>query len=193
MSLRVTLLYGSYRDPRLGIRAVHYITKALEAQGHTVTFVDAKAYNLPILEKRYVDYAPKEAPAPLESLKQLFEKGTDAFVIVAGEYNGFLQPGLKNLLDYFYTEYFYKPCGLIVYSVGPMGGARVSGPLLTTACILGMTPLPSILSIGSIHTVLDEEGNDTGNQLKQKTDKFLKELNWYGNALKEARAKGLPA
>lgn len=192
MGLNITLLYGSYRTVRLGIRAIKYITKQLENRGHTVTFVDAMAYDLPMLDKRYCDYAPHEIPEKLEDLKNILEHKTDAFVVVAGEYNSTMQPGLMNLMDYFYAEFFHRPCGVITYSGGALGGARVSMHLLTVLNVFGMSPVPGPLGIGKLHEILDENGNDAQEKLTQRAEKFIHHLEWYGHAFKEARKKGLP-
>lgn len=191
--LNITLLYGSYREDRMGVRAVYFLEALLKAKGHSVNFVDAKALKLPILSKRYVDYAPGTAPKDLEDLKTLFEKNTDAFIVVSGEYNGTLQPGLKNLLDHFYMEYFHKPSGMVTYSVGGLGGSRVSMDLRNILGIFGMPAIPCVLAIPAIHDKLDEAGNDASGSLAKSTEKFINELVWYGTALKAQRIKGLPA
>ncbi len=190
-SLRITILYGSYREARQDIKAVKHLEKALETQGHRVTFVDARAYDFPILKKRYVDYEVGAAPQSMEDLHNLLQDETDVFVIVSGEYNGTMQPGLINLMDHFYTE-FFQPVGLVTYSMGALGGARVSMHLLTTLCIFGMSPIPTVFGIGKIQDNLDDEGKSLENSLAKKSDKFIKELNWYGNAFKEAHKKGSP-
>ena len=157
-ALRITLLYGSYREGRMGIRAVKHLQGLLETKGHKVTFVDAMAYDFPIFKKYYFDYESGTAPQPIEELHDLLQHKTDAFVIVSGEYNGTMQPGLMNLMDHFYREFFYKPAGVVTYSMGSLGGARVSMHLLTTLCIFGMSPIPTIFGIGEIQNKLDEHG-----------------------------------
>ena len=179
-ALRITLLYGSYREGRQGIRAVKHLQNSLEAQGHNVSFVDAMAYEV------------GTAPKAMEDLHNLLQHQTDAFVVVSGEYNGTMQPGLMNLMDHFYTEFFHKPVGLVTYSMGALGGARVSMHLLTTLCIFGMSPIPTIVGIGSIHNKLDEAGNALDDSLSKKSNKFTKELKWYGNAFRAAHEQGAP-
>ncbi len=192
MSLRITVLYGSYREGRLGIRAVKHVQQHLESAGHSVTIVDAKAYDFPILNKRYIDYDEGKIPPKVQELHDLFQTGTDAFVVVSGEYNGTMQPGLMNLMDHFYTEFFHRPVGVVTYSMGAMGGARVSMHLLTTLCVFGMSPISTIFGIGVIQNKLDEQGKSLDDNLSKKSDSFAKELTWYGNAFKEAHAKGRP-
>ena len=76
--------------------------------------------------------------------------------------------------------------------MGALGGARVSMHLLTTLCIFGMSPIPTIFGIGMIQNKLDEDGKSLDDSLTKKSNQFIKELSWYGNAFKAAREKGTP-
>lgn len=193
MNLNITLIYGSYRENRLGIRAVKYIERMLKEHKHQVTFIDAKEINLPMLNKRYSDYEPGTAPKILEELKMLFEHNTDVFVVVSGEYNSTLQPGLKNLLDHFYTEYFYRPSAMVTYSIGSLGGARAASDLRKTLGIFGMPAIPAHLSFPAIHETLDEVGQDLTGKVAPRAERFVRELEWFGRALKRERElSGLP-
>ncbi len=64
-----------------------------------VEFIDAKAVNLPMLDRMYKEYKPGTAPAALKALAGKI-KAADAFLFVVGEYNWGVQPGLKNLTDH---------------------------------------------------------------------------------------------
>jgi NAD(P)H-dependent FMN reductase len=191
MAFNICVLYGSVREQRVGIRAVRFLVNLLKKRGHQVTVIDAKEENLPLLDKRYMDYPQGQAPANLERIAEIF-CSTDAFVIVAGEYNFSIQPGLKNLLDYYYQEYAYRPAGIVSYSGGTFGGIRVTTPLRIVLGALGMAVIPKVYSISSIQNIFDEEGSPLDAAETQRPEGFLKELEWYGEALKSARAKGLP-
>ena len=56
----------------------------------------------------YREYECGSAPIVLEALGELYRK-IDAFVMVSGEYNHGIPPALKNLLDHFLEEYFFRP------------------------------------------------------------------------------------
>ena len=188
MPLNFTILYGSYLSTRTGIRIVKYIESTLDKQGHHVNVIDAMTMKIPLIEKRYCDYEPQQAPPMLTNLKNIYENKTDAFIIVAGEYNGTLQPGLKNLLDYFYKEYFHRPSGIITYSVGKLGGVRASADLRTLTGIFGMPAIPTILSFPEITQVLDESGQLINQDYQKPIKSFIDELSWYGKALLDAKA-----
>ena len=147
--MKISVLYGSMRDDRLGIRLAQYLIKKLEERGHAVAFFDAKELNLPLLNKRYLDYPQGTAPQHLEVIAESYRQ-SDAFLIVAGEYNYSIQPGLKNLLDYFYHEYAKRPSGLALYSIGSFGGIRSAMQLVQTMWALGMPAIPAFLTIPEI-------------------------------------------
>jgi multimeric flavodoxin WrbA len=52
----------------------------------TLELIDAKAINLPTLDRMYKEYSKGRAPATLEELAQKI-RAADGFVFVTGEYN----------------------------------------------------------------------------------------------------------
>src|SRR5713101_3716458 len=68
MSYRLLVFYGSYRSDRMGIRLAHFVVEGLRARGDDVELIDAKAINLPMLDRMYKEYPKGEAPEPLERL-----------------------------------------------------------------------------------------------------------------------------
>ena len=61
---------------------------------------------------------------PPQKLKDLRTKIIDAeaFVAVTPEYNCSTSAALKNILDYFLEEYFFKHSAIVSYSPGIYGG-----------------------------------------------------------------------
>lgn len=191
MTLHIAVIYGSVREVRQGIKAARFIKKKLEAKDIKVDFVDAKAYDLPLLDKMYKEYKAGEAPQNLESLAETLRQA-DGYVVVTGEYNHSIPPGLKNLLDHFQTEYLFKPAGIACYSAGMFGGMRAAVHVRAILGELGMATISSIFPVPKVQDAFDEEGNPRNEDYHQFIKKFLDELEWYGHALKEARGKGTP-
>ncbi len=191
--MKTVVMYGSMREGREGIKLAKYICKLLEERKHTVNFIDAKEVNLPILNKRYSDYEPGTAPQTLEHLAEIY-KNTDGYILIAGEYNHSVQPGLKNLLDYFFKEYFYRPSGLVTYSISDIAGARAGVQWRIIADELGMPTIPIMLTIPQIQNQFDKEGNFLNNEKIIKNSKqFLDQFEWFEEALKNQRdSKGIP-
>jgi NAD(P)H-dependent FMN reductase len=191
MALTLTLLFGSYRRDRLGIRVARFVESRLRDRGHDVQLIDAQEVGLPILDRMYKEYPKGEAPDVLEQLAVRY-RASDAFVLVTGEYNHGVQPGLKNLLDHFLEEYFWRPSAIVSYSAGVYGGARAAVHLRETLGELGMPSISSVLSIGKAASVIAEDGSLLDSAWNRRVDRFAGELEWYAEALRDRRAKGVP-
>jgi NAD(P)H-dependent FMN reductase len=120
----------------------------------------------------------------LESLAQLYRR-VDGFVIVSGEYNHGIPPGLKNLLDHFLEEYFFRPSAIVCYSAGQFGGVRAAMALRMTLAELGMSSIPSILPV-------PPGGEPTDPGFEKRCERFFREFEWYAEALRHQRANGVP-
>lgn len=188
MALRIAVFYGSVRAQRQGIKAARFITAACRRRGHDVRLIDAAEERLPLLDKMYKEYQKGSAPEPLERLAQVVI-AADAYLIVTGEYNHNLPPGLVNLLDHFLEEYFWKPSGIVSYSVGAFGGVRASVMAREMLAEMGMPSIPSVLPVPKVHDAFDDDGTPRDEAWNRRADKFLAELEWYGDALLAARVK----
>jgi NAD(P)H-dependent FMN reductase len=128
MRNRILVFYGSYRSDRMGIRLALFVVERLRRRGDDVELIDAKAINLPMLDRMYKEYPKGEAPEPLERLAGKI-RDADGFVLITGEYNWGVQPGLKNLTDHFLEEWFWRPAAIASYSAGRFSGARAANRL----------------------------------------------------------------
>ncbi len=196
MALNLCVLYGSVRINRVGIRAARFVMRFLTDRGHHVTLIDPAEYQLPLLEKMYKSYKPGTAPEPLPTLKNLYDK-CDGYVMVTGEWNHTIPPALTNLLDHFLEEYYYRPAGIVSYSAGAYGGVRGAMALRPMLSELGMVSLPTAVAVPKVQDAFAEDGTPTTPAdeaaWNKRFGKFAAELEWYGEALKAARASGTPA
>jgi NAD(P)H-dependent FMN reductase len=191
MPLHIVELFGSVRRDRLGIRAARFVQRQLAARGHEVSFVDALEVNLPMLDRMYKEYPAGEAPEVLERLAQTYRRA-DAFIVITGEYNHSVPPGLTNLLDHFLEEYFFRPSAIVSYSSGPFGGVRAAVHLQALLCEIGMPSIATTFPIPRIASAFDEQGNETPPG-GRRFDRFVTELEWWAEAVKRQRAeKGTP-
>jgi hypothetical protein len=55
-----------------------------------------------------------------------------------------------------------------------------------------MPPIPSIFPIPEIASAFADDGAPLDPSWDKRFEKFAKELEWYANALREARTKGVP-
>lgn len=186
MALNYAVLLGSVRRDRMGIRAARMVMTALAARGHGATLVDPLALQLPLLDRMYKEYAPEDAPPALRDLAALY-RGVDGFLIVSAEYNHGIPPALKNLLDHFLEEYFFRPSGIVCYSAGRFGGVRAAMQLRMTLGELGMPSIPSLLPIAQIGEALGEDGTPADARLPRAATRFFDEFDWYARALRRER------
>lgn len=191
MALDIAVLYGSVRETRVGIRLARFVDGALRRRGHRTTLVDAAKQRLPLLDKMYKEYPRGRAPAPLEALAETYRRA-DAFVIVSGEYNHGIPPALSNLLDHFLEEYFFRPSAIVCYSAGAYGGVRAAMALRMTLAELGMSSIPSLLPVPRVQDAFTPDSVPTDPHFESRCERFFQELEWYAEALKTARAAGVP-
>jgi len=191
MSLRFVILYGSVRETRQGIKAARFIIDQLARRGHATTLVDPLEQRLPLLDRMYKEYEKGDAPPVLEALAESY-RAADGFVIVSGEYNHGIPPALKNLLDHFLEEYFFRPSAIVCYSAGAFGGVRAAMQLRMTLGELGMPSIPSIFPIPHVQDAFDDSGRAMQPSFEQRAGRFLDELEWYAEALRRGRERGTP-
>jgi NAD(P)H-dependent FMN reductase len=175
----------------MGPRAARLVIRELERRGHVAHLVDPLELQLPLLDRMYKEHPKGEAPEPLERLAELY-RNADGFLVVSGEYNHGIPPALKNLLDHFLEEYFWRPSGIVCYSAGGFGGVRAAMQLRMTLAELGMPSVPSLFPIPRIAQAIDEDGVAQESITDRSMNRFLDEFLWYGSALAEARTSGTP-
>jgi NAD(P)H-dependent FMN reductase len=194
MGNRILVLYGSYRSDRMGIRLARYVIERLQRRGDDVELIDAKAVNLPMLDRMYKEHPKGHAPEALETLARKIREA-DGFVFVTGEYNWGIQPGLKNLTDHFLEEWFWRPAAIVSYSAGRFAGARAATAWDGTLSEMGMGVVSSTIAVGPIGATLSAEGEpigDGGQALEGAFPRFADDLTWWVEAAKAQRQRKAP-
>ena len=194
MSENILVLYGSYREPRFGIRLANYVTSCLNALGVNAELIDAREIGLPILTRMYKEYPKGTAPAAMEALAKK-NGAAPGFVFVCGEYNWGIQPGLKNLTDHFLEEWYWRPAAIIGYSLQRTGGARANYSWHGILNEMGMVVVSSSISIGPITEALDENGDPigvSGKYLDNAFPRFADDLVWWMEAAAAQRLRAAP-
>ena len=145
--------------------------------------------DLPILDKMY-----KEMESPPEKLQKLQKiiKEADGYIPITPEYNHSISSALKNTLDYFLEEYFFKPSAIISYSVGPFGGVAAGNHLRQILAEMGASAIPSQLPISKVHEAFDNEGNLLDENYERRFARFIHEFERYISALSRKRESGTP-
>jgi NAD(P)H-dependent FMN reductase len=194
MSNRILVFYGSYRTDRMGIRLAQFVVEQLRRRRDDVELIDAKAINLPMLDRMYKEYPKGEAPEALERLAGKIREA-DGFVFIAGEYNWGVQPGLKNLTDHFLEEWFWRPAAIASYSAGRLSGVRAATAWQGTLSEMGMVVVSSAIAVGPIGQTLSAKGEpvgEAGQALERAFARFADDLMWWVQAAKAQRQRKPP-
>jgi hypothetical protein len=59
-------------------------------------------------------------------------------------------------------------------------------------CELGMPSISSLFPVPRIQDTFDEDGGAKDPKVDRRFERFAAELEWYADALREARKKGVP-
>jgi NAD(P)H-dependent FMN reductase len=188
---RVLIFYGSYRSDRQGIRLAEWLVRAFAERGASAELVDARAVDLPMLDRMYKEHPSGEAPPALEALAEKI-RTADAFVFVTGEYNWGVQPGLKNLTDHFLEEWYWRPAAIVSYSAGRFAGARAGLAWHGILSEMGMVVVSSTIAVGGIGHAFDATGEpagDGGAALTRAFPRFADDLGWWTQAARAGRGR----
>jgi|SRR5687768_4009029 NAD(P)H-dependent FMN reductase len=186
---KIALIVGSVRHDRQGIKVARWVNNKLKERNHEVFFIDPLELDLPLLDRMY-----KEMENPPEKIKNLRNQinNAEGYIPVSPEYNHSTSSAMKNTLDYCLEEYFFKPSAIISYSPGMFGGINAAQQLRLIFAELGAPSIPSSFAIPRVHKAFDDSGNLTDDSYNKRIDRFLKEFEWYLEALNTQRAKGTP-
>jgi NAD(P)H-dependent FMN reductase len=111
---------------------------------------------------------------------------------VTPEYNHSVSAAMKNTLDYFLEEYYFKPSAIVSYSPGGFGGVNAAQHLRDIFAELGAPSISSSFPISRVHEVFDDNGKLIDERYNKRVIRFLEEFEWYTEAFKNQRAKGTP-
>jgi len=183
--MNVVLIHSSVRENRLGPSIVN-IVKPFLKKSWNIDIIDPKTHLLPLLYQRYYEM---EKPFPeMEFLHKLYMKA-DGFILVTAEYNHSIPPAMKNMLDHFTVEFAYKASGIISYSDGAYGGVRAAEHLRLVCTNLRMPP---VTAQPAIPFADKKRSPSKEKELGKVLQIFMNEFEWYMEALKRQRLKGLP-
>ena len=186
---KIALFVGSVRRDRQGIKVARWIEERLKNRNHIVFFIDPLELKLPLLDRMY-----KEMVNPWEKLRDLRNKvkGAEGYLSVTPEYNHSTSVAMKNTLDYFLEEYYFKPSAIVSYSAGGFGGVNAVQHLRLIFAELGAPSISSPFPISRVQDVFDEHGKLMDERYDERVIRFLDEFEWYIEAFKNQRAKDTP-
>lgn len=167
MTLRIAVIVGSTRHGRFGPTVAKWFA------GHATQRAD--------LAIDIVDLAGNEPVSPTLA-------AADGFVVVTPEYNHSFPAPLKEAIDAHYKEWHAKPVAFVSYG-GVSGGLRAVEHLRGVFAELHAVTVRDTISFHNVQQRFDGQGQPTDPAAAETADALLTRLTWWGNALRDARAR----
>jgi NAD(P)H-dependent FMN reductase len=190
----VSIIIGSTREGRFGDKPAVWLRGHLEAYDNvTVKLLDLRDFPMPFFDQMVPPGMPGRTPYT-DAVVQRWTAAiaeSDAFVVVAAEYNYGPPAVLKNAMDWVYAEWRRKPISFVSY--GTASGVRSVQQLRDTAVELQMAPIRNTVQLPPTTLRAHFSGGDVGAALTTSdadASRMIDDLLWWTDALKAARAKG---
>lgn len=185
---KITVIVGSHRNDSQSGKVGRVIANKLEAMDgvESVSTLDLATADLPFWQESYTD---EEQARIKQTREQLTE--SDAFVVIAPEWNGMVPSALKNLfLLYSAGEFAHKPALIASVSAGIGGTYPVTELRSTTYKNSRICYIPEHLIFRDVESIFNEDSdnsNDAHRYMSERTDYALDYLVLYSNSLKQVR------
>ncbi|WP_329554996.1 NAD(P)H-dependent oxidoreductase [Streptomyces sp. NBC_00696] len=181
--LNVTVVIGSNRHGRFGPVVADWLLT------HVRDHPDLSLQVVDVADTGHLPTTLAPTPEATTALAGITPKlaSADAFVVLTPEYNHSFPAGLKNLIDWHFTEWRAKPVALVSYG-GLAGGLRAVEHLRQVFAELHAVTVRDTVSFHNAGASFDDEG-----RLKDATapdaaaKAMLDQLVWWGRALRDAR------
>ena len=189
----VSIIVSSTREGRFGDQPARWFHDHLtKRQSVKAKLLDLRDFPMPFFDQMMPPAMPGR-PAYTDEVVQRWTSeiaSSDAFVIVAAEYNFGPPAVLKNALDWVYPEWNRKPTGFVSY--GGASGVRSVQQLRDTAVELQMAPIRSAVHLPPETLMAYFTGSDVKAALAKSDDAaeaMINDLLWWSAALKTARSQ----
>ena len=178
--LFIPVILGTPRQGRMSVHAAELLRSELEKRPSVTTeLIDVGTLRIPVDD---AGEAAKNADFA-ETMNR-----ADALVIVAPEYNHGYPGLLKHVLDTNLKEYIHKAAGIVGVSAGVFGGARVIQNLIPVMRELGLVTIFWDVNFTTVQSRFDEAGTLVDDSFLPRIEKFLDELIWMAEALRDGRS-----
>ncbi|MFC5654289.1 NAD(P)H-dependent oxidoreductase [Streptomyces nogalater] len=178
--LRIAVVIGSVRRPRMADPLAAWLERELTAAYRLdLDMIDLASVSLPMHEMR----AGGAAVSPIAG--RLAD--ADAFVFLTPEYNHSFPAPVKNVIDWHFTEWAYKPVAFVGY--GGSGGVRAIEQLRAVFPELRATTVRESVLLPMPWEHLDADGRFVPPPgARQALHATMRELQVWARALRSLRA-----
>jgi NAD(P)H-dependent FMN reductase len=185
--LNIAVIVGSVRSGRFGDTVGRWITEQAQRREdvdvHVIDLAEPK-----VAAELALDFASGTAPEGGPSFRGRLADA-DAFIVVTCEYNHGYPASLKLAIDCAKEEWYAKPVGFVSYG-GMAGGQRAVEQLRQVFPELHAVTIRETVSFHQYWENFGSDGRPSDAEAAGKAaDVMLDQLFWWGQSLKEARAK----
>ncbi len=189
MKIEISIINGSAKKAHQGLNAITYLKNRLTEKNIKVSIIEPSEHELNSFDKKYHKQSI-DNQSKLAILAKTID-ASDGFFIFTGEHFQTIPKKLKNLLDYFQKEYFFKPSAIASYKVTPIDGIKAVIHLQIVTGELGMPSVSSILPFSKNCELYNDCKKSNNLPAITSTEKFLNEFIWYAKTFKQQRHKYL--
>ncbi|MFI8289048.1 NADPH-dependent oxidoreductase [Streptomyces sp. ms191] len=187
--LRLAVVQGSTRDGRLGPVVARWLhAHAAARPDMTVDLIDLAETPLPTVFPQLGQGPAAEEDRELLAAVSPRLAAADAFAVVTPEYNHSYPASLKNAIDWHNREWHAKPVGFVAYG-GFSAGLRAVEHLRAVFAELHAVTIREAVGLQGVWGQFDDEGKAVDPAADAAATSMLDRLAWWGEALRDARAK----
>lgn len=175
--MKIGILLGSIREGRKSLMVgERLLEEGKQFKKAEFELIDIKEYNLPVMPKKLSEYDGSEPE--YENLMKLQDKlnQQDGFIFVVPEYNHGITAALKNVLDFYYTEFNNKALGIVSYGLD--GGVRAAEQVRSIAGELRMADVRTHPTINLFSEFKDNKFVPLGFNIKRIHTLFEDVTQW---------------
>lgn len=184
--MNLVIINGSQRTGRNSIHVSRYLESSLEEKDVRVRLLDIGEFRFPVMEERmrFLDELPPRMQEFSDVLLQ-----ADGIILVTPEYNGSYSGALKNTLDYFKSEYEWKPMGLVSVSTGKLGGVNALHHLQAWAIHVKGIVCPYKLQVDHVDQRFNNQGELSDPGFSKTAGAFLDRMLELTNAISQRQSR----
>jgi len=188
--IELMILVTSSRPGRAGPSLAQWVEPLARAHGEfRVNLVDLAELNLPFMDEPNHPMKKDYQHEHTKAWSRMVE-ASDAFLVVAAEYNFGFTAVFKNAIDYLYQEWKNKPVAFVGYG-GVAGGTRSIQMMKSVLTSLDMMPVNDAVYLPFFRNQLDAAGQFVPTEEQNKAAaKMLKSLARWAVTLRPLRSPG---
>ncbi len=193
---KLQIIIASTRPTRAADRVFPWVFSRADAHPEfDVELIDLRDWPLPMFAEHIGTIGDFNDPTYSDPIVKRWNqkiKEADGYLVITPEYNHSIPGVLKNAVDNVFVSFALrnKPIAAVGYSGGVAAATRAIEHLAQIAIEADMAPLRSSVLIPFVNEAFDAAGEPINPMTETALSITLDDLNWWANALKEARRAG---